>query len=66
MNAIHVWLRPLGESCRVHVNGMGNAKWLLERLSQSFFFKTSQPFVKTAESSVCSWAHDALRAITMM
>jgi hypothetical protein len=55
MNAINVWLRPLGDFCRVRVDGIENARWLLDRLSQSFVFKTFEPFAETMGSSVCSF-----------
>jgi hypothetical protein len=55
MNAFHVWLRPVGDFCRVRVDGIENARWLLGRLSQSFVFKTFEPFGETRGSSVCSF-----------
>jgi hypothetical protein len=55
MNAFRVWLRPLGDFCRVRVDSIENARWLLGRLSQSFVFKTFEPFVETVGSSVCSF-----------
>ena len=55
MNAFHVWLRPLGDFCRVRVDGIENAKWLLDRLSQSLVFKTFEPFGELKGSSVCSF-----------
>jgi hypothetical protein len=55
MNPFPVWLRPVGDFCRVRVDGIENARWLLGRLSQSFVFKTFEPFVETMGSSVCSF-----------
>jgi hypothetical protein len=43
MNTFRVWIRPLGTVCRVRVEGTGNTEWLLDRLSESFVFKTSEP-----------------------
>lgn len=43
MTPFNVWIRPLHSTCRVRVDGMQNAKWLLNRLSNSFVFKTSEP-----------------------
>ena len=43
MNQFHVWLRPLNSGCKVRVDGKRNANWLLDRLSQSFIFKSSTP-----------------------
>ncbi len=43
MNVFRVWTRPLQSTSRVRVDGgAANALWLLKRLSQSFFFKSSQ------------------------
>jgi hypothetical protein len=55
MTAFQVWLRPVGDFCRVRVDGIENARWLLSRLSQSFVFKTFEPFVETMGSSICSF-----------
>ena len=35
-DAFKVWLRPLGDSCRIRIEGPENANWLRARLSQSF------------------------------
>jgi hypothetical protein len=53
MNAFRVWIRPLGSDCRVRVDGMQNARWLLNRLSQSFVFKGSES-IHDDEASSCS------------
>jgi hypothetical protein len=42
IDAFQVWLRPLGESCRVRVNGVRNAEWLLKRLGTSFAVNCEQ------------------------
>jgi hypothetical protein len=55
MNAFRVWIRPLGDFCRVRVDGADNAQWLLGRLSESFVFKTFEPIDETAGSSCCSF-----------
>ena len=43
MNAFRVWVRPMVSVCKVRVDGIRNAKWLVNRLSQSFVFKSSEP-----------------------
>lgn len=43
MNAFSVWIRPLSSVCRVRVDGLRNAEWLLTRLSRSFVFKSAAP-----------------------
>ena len=35
-DAFEVWLRPLGDSCCIRIEGLENANWLRARLSQSF------------------------------
>ncbi len=56
MNKFRVWLRPLGASCKVRVDGTKNARWLLNRLSQSFVFNTSQG-INDEEVPSCSIFH---------
>jgi len=53
VNTFRVWIRPLGDDCRVRVDGMQNARWLLNRLSQSFVFKSSES-IHDDEASSCS------------
>jgi len=53
MNIFRVWIRPLGEGCRVKVDGLQNARWLLNRLSQSFVFESSESIIDDQASS-CS------------
>ena len=43
MKAFQVWIRPLKSACRVRVDGIRNTQWLLNRLSDSFVFKNSEP-----------------------
>lgn len=44
MNAFNVWLRFLRDICRVRVDEIENAKWLLDRLSQSGNVRISAQF----------------------
>ena len=53
MNIFRVWIRPSGNDCRVRVDGMQNARWLLSRLSQSFVFKSSES-IHDNNASSCS------------
>jgi len=55
MSAFHVWLRPLGEICRVRVDGRKNANWLLDRLARSFVFKNSEPVREEGNTSFCTF-----------
>ena len=55
MNAFRVWTRPLGYICEVRVDGIKNARLLLDRLGRSFVFKTSDPINEEADSSCCTF-----------
>jgi hypothetical protein len=55
MSAFHVWLRPLGNACRVRVDGIKNTQWLLDRLGQPFVLKTSEPVRQDLSSSCCTF-----------
>jgi hypothetical protein len=65
MNTFRVWLQPTGNLCRVRVDGMQNACWLLTRLSHSFVFKTLEPIRQEQSSSICAFqvlCRDSTRA----
>jgi len=53
VNTFRVWIRPFGDDCRVRVEGLQNARWLLSRLSQSFVFKSSES-IADDEALSCS------------
>ena len=55
MNTFRVWLRPLGNTFRVRVDGLKNAQWLLDRLGRSFVFKTADPISEDKGSSCCTF-----------
>jgi hypothetical protein len=55
MKPFRVWLRPLGDFCRVRVEGNENAQWLLIQLSTSFVFKTFDPFVEDGNAAFCTF-----------
>ena len=55
MNTFPVWVRPLGATFRVRVDGVKNAGWLLDRLGRAFVFKTSEPVNADAASSCCTF-----------
>ena len=56
MNRFRVWLRPLNNGCRVKVDGIKNARWLLNRLSQSFIFKGSEAMNEDEFFPACVFA----------
>ncbi len=56
MNRFRVWLRPLNSGCKVKVDGIKNARWLLDRLSQSFIFKSSEAMNVDEFFPVCVFA----------
>jgi hypothetical protein len=55
MNPFSVWIRPLGYMCRVRVDGIRNAEWLVNRLGHCFVFKTSDPVKQEEGSSHCTF-----------
>ena len=55
MNEFRVWLRPLGSTCQLRVDGVRNAHWLLDRLGRSFVFKTAPPMDEEEGSSCCTF-----------
>ncbi|MEN6494486.1 MAG: hypothetical protein ABFD16_09345 [Thermoguttaceae bacterium] len=55
MNAFRVWIRPLGSDCRVRVDGVQNANWLLDRLARSFVFKSCEPVRNERGPDCCSF-----------
>jgi hypothetical protein len=55
VNSFHVWIRPLGDTCRVRVAGAQNAQWLLSRLGHGFVFKTAEPMNEEMDSSCCTF-----------
>ena len=55
MKAFQVWIRPLSSACRVRVDGIRNAQWLLNRLSQSFVFKSCEPMNDDVVTSCSSF-----------
>ena len=55
MNAFRVWIRSSESNCRVKVDGISNAQWLLNRLGHSYVFKTAAPISEEEGSSCCSF-----------
>jgi hypothetical protein len=55
MNPFRVWIRPLYYVCRVRVDGITNAMWLLTRLSRSFVFKNSEPMEDDEKASISTF-----------
>jgi hypothetical protein len=55
MKTFSVWLRPFGNVCRVRVDGLRNAQWLLNRLGHSFVFKTADPMNEEVGSPCCTF-----------
>ena len=53
MSGFRVWIRSLGDDCRVRVDGMQNARWLLTRLARSFIFKSAKPINDDEGPSSC-------------
>jgi hypothetical protein len=55
MNTFQVWLSPWGATCKVRVDGISNANWLLSRLHQDFVFYSSEPVSDGEGSTRCTF-----------
>ena len=55
MNVFDVWVRPLGESCRVRVSGTKNAEWLMQTLGESFTMGSAELCHEKQESNICTF-----------
>lgn len=64
MDAFHVWLQPVRGDCRVRVDGIANAHWLLGRLSHSFVFKNSEPIRGETDSNCCTFGVSSTSQVT--
>ena len=55
MDAFRVWVRPLDYEYLICVDGVENARWLLDRLGRSFVFRSAQPISQEQSSSLCTF-----------
>jgi hypothetical protein len=55
MNAFRVWVRPLDYGFVVCVDGMDNALWLLDQMSESFVFRSAEPINQEQSSTLCTF-----------
>lgn len=55
MNSFRVWVTPLEYEYRVCVDGLDNARWLLDELAGSFVFRSAQPIHHKEQSSLCTF-----------
>jgi hypothetical protein len=55
IKAFRVWLRPLDYEHLVCVDGVENAHWLLDRLGESFIFRSAKPIKQDRDSTFCSF-----------
>jgi hypothetical protein len=55
MNAFRVWVRPLDYEYLVCVDGVENARWLLDRLAGSFIFRSARPIHDEHGSTLCTF-----------
>ena len=55
MDAFRVWVRPLDYEYLVCVDGVENARWLLDKLAGSFVFRSAQPISQEESSSLCTF-----------
>ncbi|HEY2414043.1 MAG TPA: hypothetical protein VGI40_17485 [Pirellulaceae bacterium] len=55
MKAFRVWVRPLDYEYLVCVDGVENARWLLDQLAASFIFRSAQPISQENDSTLCTF-----------
>jgi hypothetical protein len=55
MNAFRVWIWPLDYEFLICVDGVTNARWLLDQLGRSFVFRSSQPISQDRNSALCAF-----------
>lgn len=55
MKTFRVWLRPLGDSCRISVEGEENARWLIGRLNDSYMFRKLQLRALPQAENICTF-----------
>ena len=48
-------IRHEGYACRIRVAGIENARWVLDRLSESFVFRTSEPIQEAKLRAYCTF-----------
>lgn len=53
MNVFQVWIRQYADYCRVCVDGIENARWLLREMDGSFVFPRGDGIVQDARSTLC-------------
>jgi hypothetical protein len=56
MDQFSVWIQPSENACGVRVDSLEKAEWLLNRLSQVFVFKSSQPMNKVDYFPNCTFS----------
>lgn len=54
-SAFRVWIRPSDYEFSVCVDGMENARWLIEKLGHAFVFRSAQPIYQESNSTLCSF-----------
>lgn len=55
MDRFRVWVRPLDYEFLVCVDGIENARWLIDRMGRSFVFHSAQPIYQEQSSTLCSF-----------
>lgn len=55
MKNFRVWIRPLDYEYLVCVDGLENARWLLDQLGRSFVFRSAQPIGQDLNSALCTF-----------
>lgn len=55
LKTFRVWVRPGEYGCVVSVDGIENARWLLDKLGRSFVFCSAMPIIGGHNTSLCTF-----------
>ena len=56
MKDFRVWVQPTEYGFFLLVDGVGNARWLLDQLGRSFVFRSAEPIAERMNSPLCTFA----------
>jgi len=66
MNQFRVRIYSLADTCRIEVDGVDNARWLIGRLSQFYLFRRDVPLVVNRPAEPSSFEVAMTSALTCL
>jgi hypothetical protein len=55
VKTFRVWVQPTEYGYFLLVDGVENARWLLDQLGRSFVFRSAEPIAQKLDSSLCTF-----------